>query len=141
MHFDPASRGLALAGEHFDQLALAVAGNPRDPDDLAGMHVQVQVFQGLEPDVIQPRECRRCGDVVPRKGCFSSRAAVRVVSDLIIIAEVRACRCGVRSLTSALPANLPVRGRIVILVGKFHHLAKLVRDHQYGQLGSPDSVS
>ncbi len=50
---DFAAFGLALAGQHFDQLPLAVAGNPGDADDLAAADRERHVVHRHRAGVVE----------------------------------------------------------------------------------------
>ena len=52
MHEHFAGGGIALAAEHLHQLALAVAGDAGDADDLAGAHGKVHAAQRRETLVV-----------------------------------------------------------------------------------------
>ena len=51
--------GLALAGQHLDQLALAVAGDAGDADDLAGMDLEIDLLQRRQAVVVVGIERRK----------------------------------------------------------------------------------
>ena len=45
-------RALTQAGNHLSQLALSVAGDPRDADDLAGAHLDAEVAQRRDATIV-----------------------------------------------------------------------------------------
>jgi len=55
---DFAALGLALTGEHLDQLALAVAGNPGNADDLAAAHGQRDIVDRNRAGIVQRAHVR-----------------------------------------------------------------------------------
>ena len=50
---DFAAFRLALAGQHLDELALAVAGNPGNADDLAAAHRQRDIVDRDRAGIVQ----------------------------------------------------------------------------------------
>ena len=50
---DLAALGLALAGQHLDQLALAVAGDAGDADDLAAADGERDVVDGDRAGIVE----------------------------------------------------------------------------------------
>ncbi len=122
--------GLALPGQHLDQLALAVAGDAGDADDLAGAHREREVAHRRLAAIVERCEM---ADVEPR------------------LAEIVDARRGRRQLLGAdHAARHVVRGEIGDLavgreaaaaqdghlVGKGHHLAEFVGDHQHRDLAA-----
>src|SRR6202012_1062020 len=55
---DFAALGLALAGQHLDELALAVAGDARDADDLAAAHRERDIVDRDRAGIVQRADLR-----------------------------------------------------------------------------------
>src|SRR5204863_2101193 len=53
---DLAAFGLALAGQHFDKLPLAVAGDARNTDDLAAPHGERYAVDGNDSGIVKRGE-------------------------------------------------------------------------------------
>ena len=124
---DFAAFGLALAGEHLDQLALAVAGDAGDADDFAAANAERHVVDRDRAGVVERVEfCQ----FQPR---LADLAAARRLNGQFFGADHRARHAVGREVRHPAAARQLAAAEDRHLVGKRHHLAELVGDHQDGQ--------
>ena len=119
-----AALGLALAGEDFDELALAVAGHPGNADDLAAADRQGHVAHRRLAAVVERMQVL---DVEPWR---AELAGARRLHRQFLGADHGARHgVGVQILDVPLPRQFaaPQDGHFV---GECHDLAEFVSDHQ-----------
>ena len=129
------SRRRALAGQHLDQLRLAVAGDAGDADDLAGMDLEVHRLDRRQALVVVGEEAGELEHHRLVGASASARARSRICVSPIII---RLISSTLRSLDVA-AAGLLAAAQHRDLVGEGGHLAELVGDHQDGEVAAPRS--
>jgi len=115
-------------GEHLDQLALAVAGDAGDADDLSGADGERHLAHGNCAGIVARAESV---ELKPRGAGLAG--AGRLNGELL--GADHAARHRVRGEVG----DLAMAGELAApqdrdLVGERHHLAEFVRDHQNGQL-------
>ena len=124
---DLAAFGLALAGQHLDELPLAVAGDAGDADDLAAADGQRDIVHGDRTGIVERVE------LVQFQPRLADLADARRLHRQFLGADHHARHAVGREL-----GDLAVPGQLAAaqdrdLVGERHHLAEFVRDHQDGQ--------
>ena len=125
----------ALAGQDFDQLALAVAGDAGDADDLAGTHGEGDVMHGDGAGIVERADL--C-ELQPRLSGF---AGARRLHGQFLGADHRARHRVRRQLSDLAGTGELATAQDRDLVGEGHDLAELMRDHQDGQLALDDHVA
>ena len=130
MNADVAARGVALAGQDLDKLALAVAGDARDSDDLAGAQCERQVAHRRLTGIVEGIEV---GDREARLARFPGPRGL----DGEFLRADHGARHGVGGQVFDVAGSgqlaAPQDGDFV-RIG--HHLAELVGDEQDGQVAA-----
>ena len=134
-HADFAALGLALAGQHFDQLPLAVAGNAGDADDLAAANAERHIVHRDRAGIVERVEFVQ---LQPRRADFADARRLHRQFFRADHHARHAVRRKLGDLAGAGELSAPQDGH---LVGERHHLAKLVRDHQDGEAGIDHHVA
>ncbi len=127
MHPHRARRRLALAGQHLDQLALAVARYAGDADDLAGAHDEGHAAHRRQSLVVlggKPIE-------LEARGARVARGATAHDANLLIADHQSRHVIGAERGNGAAADQAPA-AQHRHLVGKSHHLAELVGDDEDG---------
>ena len=132
---DFAALGRALAGQHLDELALAIAGDAGDADDLAAAHGERHVMDGDCAGIVE------CPQLVERQPHAAGLARAWRLDGQLLRAD-HGARHRVRRevLHQALAGELAA-AKNRHLVSKRHHLAEFVGDHQNGQLAIDHHLS
>ena len=133
---DLAALRLALAGQHLDQLALAVAGDAGDADDLAGADRERDVMHGDGAGVVERADL----------AASSSRGLAGFAGARRLHGQLLGADHGARHRVRREFGDLAGAGELAAaqdrdVVGEGHDLAELVRDHQDGQLALDDHVA
>ena len=133
---DLALARLALPGQHLDQLALAVARDAGDADDLAGRDGRARHRAAPAGRHRRAHSNGRCRAAARRHRPVRAGDLVSSWAPIII----PAIASGVRSQTRPTPGETaaPQHGD---LVGERHHLAKLVGNHQHGEVAAPHHLA
>ena len=135
LQIDAAAFGVALAGEHLDELALAVAGNAGDADDLAAADRERHVAHRRLAAVVERIELL---DVEARR---AELAGARRLHGQFLGADHHARHgIGAQILDVPLPRELAA-AKDGDLVGERHHLAEFVGDHQNGEIAGRDHAA
>ena len=124
------SVALALAGQHLDQLRLAVAGDAGDADDLAGMDLEVHRLDRRQALVVVGEQA---GELRAPPAAAAHRLARRALADLGV-ADHHAAHLVDAEVGDLAAADLPAVAQHGQLVGEGGHLAELVGDHQDGEV-------
>ena len=125
-----AAFGLALAGEHLDELALAVAGDAGDADDFPPADGKRDATDRDRPGVVERAQ------LVQLQPCRADLADPGRLNGQFLRADHHAGHAVRREVV-----DLAVAGKLAApqdrhLVRKRHHLAEFVRDHQDRQIAT-----
>ena len=135
LQIDFAALGLALAGEDFDQLALPVAGDAGDADDLAAADRKRHVAHRRLTAVVERVQLL---DIEPRLAELSS--ARRLYRQFLGADHGARHGVGAQILDQAVPGQFAA-AQDGDLVGKRHDLAEFVGDHKNGEIAARHHVA
>ena len=129
---DLAAFGLALAGQHFDKLPLAVAGDACNADDLAAAHGERYAVDGDRAGIVER------GELAQLKPGFPDFTNPWRLHRQLLGADHGAGHIVRREIGDAAVAGQLASAQDCHVVGKRHHLAEFMRDHQDGEVARHD---
>ena len=129
---DLAAFGLALAGQHFDQLPLAVAGDAGNADDLAAAHGERDAVDGEGAGIVER------GELAQLQSRFPDFTNPWRLHRQLLGADHGAGHIIRREIRDAAVAGQFAPAQDRHLIGKGHHLTEFVRDHQDGEVARHD---